>query len=154
MVVWLAASIVVIYLPILNETPVPVVLALPVVLFIPGYCLIAALFPKNDDIGLSERIALSIGLSIAIVPLIGLGLNFTPWGIRLDPIVISLTLFTLVMILVAHYRRALLPSEERFRVPFSEIAGTIRNEIFPKESEQGRPPPQCRSLPLSSSLPS
>jgi len=27
-----------------------------------------------------ERVALSFGLSIAIVPLIGLVLNFTPWG--------------------------------------------------------------------------
>jgi uncharacterized membrane protein len=54
------------------------------------------LFPKNDDIDLIERMT----LSIVIVPLIGLGLNFTPWGIRLDPIVISVTLFTLVMLLI------------------------------------------------------
>ena len=79
-VVWLAASIVAIYLPILNETPLRIVLALPVVLFIPGYCLIAALFPKEGDIGLVERIMLSIGLSIAIVPLIGLGIKFHPMG--------------------------------------------------------------------------
>ena len=88
---WLAASILAIYLPVLNESPLRVVLTLPVILFLPGYCLIAALFCKEDDIDLIERIALSFGLSIAVVPLIGLGLNFTPWGIRLDPIVISLT---------------------------------------------------------------
>jgi uncharacterized membrane protein len=107
------------------------VLTLPVVLFIPGYCLIAALFPKKGDIGLIERIMLSIGVSIAVVSLIGLGLNFTPWGIRLDPIVISLTLFTYVMILVAGYQRALLPVEERFRIPFSAIAGGIRQQFLP-----------------------
>jgi len=106
-------------------------LALPIILFIPGYCLIAALFPKNDDIDLIERMTLSIGLSIVIVPLIGLGLNFTPWGIRFDPIVISVILFALVMLLIAFYRRALVPSEERFSFPFSEIGDTIRNEIFP-----------------------
>jgi uncharacterized membrane protein len=135
-VVWLAAGIVAIYLPILNQTPVLVVFALPVVLFIPGYCLIAALFPKNDDIGLSERIALSIGLSIAIIPLIGLGLNFTPWGIRLDSVVISVTVFTWVLVLVAHYRRALLPFGERFSMPFSEIASTIREGFFPAGSSR------------------
>jgi uncharacterized membrane protein len=67
------------------------------------------------------------------VSLIGLGLNFTPWGIRLKPIVIALTLFTIVMILIAHYRRDLLPPEERFRIQFSAIAGTIREGIVPLE---------------------
>jgi len=130
-VVWLAATIVVIYLSIQNTTLVRVVLALPVVLFIPGYCLIAALFPKKDDIDLIERIMLSIGCSIAIVSLIGLGLNFTPWGIRLEPIVIVLTLLTWGMVLVAHYKRTLLPFEERFRIPFFAIAGRIREEFLP-----------------------
>jgi uncharacterized membrane protein len=74
---------------------------------------------------------LSIGVSIAVAPLIGLGLNFTPWGIRLDPIVISLTLFTYVMILVAYYQRAHLPVEERFRIPFSTIAGRVLKETVP-----------------------
>jgi uncharacterized membrane protein len=135
-VLWLVAGIVAIYLPVLNETPVRVVLALPVILFIPGYCLIAALFPRNGDIDLIERIALSFGLSIAVVPLIGLGLNFTSWGIRLDPIVISLTFFTWVLILIAHYRRAVLPSEERFSMPFSEIASSLWEGLFPAESSR------------------
>jgi uncharacterized membrane protein len=129
--VWLAASIGVIYLPFLNTTTIRIIFALPVILFIPGYCLIAALFPKEDDIELIERIALSFGLSIAVVPLMGFGLNFTPWGVRLDPIVLSLILFTLVMVLCAYYRRSLLPPEERFRMPFSQIAGSLRKELFP-----------------------
>lgn len=132
----LAASIVVIYLPLLNTTPLRFVFALPLVLFIPGYSVIAALYPKDSDISLIERIALSFGLSIIVVPLIGFGLNITPWGIRLDPIILSLSVFTLVMILVAHYRRSLLPSEERFRMPFSEIAGAIRKELFPAGSSR------------------
>jgi uncharacterized membrane protein len=129
---WLAADILAIFLPVLNESPVRIILTLPGILFLPGYCLIAALFPKGSDIDLIERIALSFGLSIAVVPLIGLGLNFTPWGIRLDPILVSLTIFTLVMILAAHYRRSLLPSEERFRVPFSEVSGALRSAISPE----------------------
>jgi len=130
-VVWLAATIVVIFLPMQNTALVKIVLALPVVLFIPGYCLIAALFPKEGDISLIERIMLSIGCSIAVVPLIGFGLNFTPWGIRLDPIVIVLTIFTWVMVIVAHYQRAVLPAEERFRIPFFAIMGRIREEFLP-----------------------
>lgn len=130
-IVWLAVSIVAIYLPILNETILRIVLTLPVMLFIPGYCLIAALFPKDSTIDLIERIALSIGLSIAVVPLIGLGLNFTPWGIRLETVVISVTFFTWGMILVAYYRRSSLSDEEQFRIPFSAISPRILNVFSP-----------------------
>ena len=136
-VVWLTASIAAIYLPILNETPIRIALAIPVILFIPGYCLLASLFPKNGDLDLMARMVLSIGVSIAIVPLIGLGLNFTPWGIRLDPIVLSLILFTLVMTLIILYQRSRLPSEERFRVPVSEIAAAIKEEFWKKEDTRG-----------------
>jgi len=132
-IVWLVTSIAAIYLPVMSETPIRIVLTFPTILFIPGYCFIAALFPKADDIGLAERVMLSIGTSIAIVPLIGLGLNFTPWGIRLEPIVILLTFFTYLMIFFAYYRRVVLPVEERFRISFSAMAGRIRQTFLPPE---------------------
>ena len=135
-VVWLAVSIVVSYLPLLNQTLLPVVFALPVVLFIPGYCLIAALFPKNDDIGLSERIALSFGLSIAIIAIVALGLYFTQAGIQLSPTLLSVSLLTSGMVLVAYYRRAILPLEERFQMPFSDIRSTIHDGLFPPDSDR------------------
>ena len=129
--IWLVACVLVIYLPILNTLPVRIVLTLPLLFFIPGYCFIAALFPKVSDISLIERIALSFGFSIALVSLIGLGLNFTQWGIRLDPIVISITAFTLLMILVAYYRRANLPFEKRFNIPFHALKSRIHQEFLP-----------------------
>ncbi|MDN5348296.1 MAG: hypothetical protein PWP65_1860 [Clostridia bacterium] len=95
--------------------PLRVILGLPFVLFFPGYCLIAALFPKKDDLDSIERVALSFGLSIAVVPLIGLALNYTPWGIRLNPILISLLTFIALMSGLTFYRRRRLPEEERFR---------------------------------------
>jgi len=52
-----------------------IALGLVFVLFSPGYTLIAALFPRKSDIGGIERVALSFGLSIAVVPLIGLALR-------------------------------------------------------------------------------
>jgi uncharacterized membrane protein len=90
------------------------ILGLVFVLFLPGYAATAALFPENDQIDGIERVALSFGLSIAIVPLIGLGLNFTPWGIRLDPILASVSAFIVGASLVAWYRRMQLPEDERF----------------------------------------
>lgn len=130
---WLGIAVLTIYVPYLNESPLRIVFALPVVLFIPGYALIAALFPGKEEIDTLERVALSFGLSIAVVPLIGLALNYTPWGIRLDPIVLSLVLFTVIMVMVAHYRRALLAPEERFTLPVRDWYREAKTELFSED---------------------
>jgi hypothetical protein len=75
------------------------------VLFVPGYVLIEALYPKADELDRLERFALDVGLSIAVVPLVGLVLNYTPWGIRLDPIFASLSMLVLVLGLVGVWRK-------------------------------------------------
>jgi len=85
------------------------------VLFIPGYVAVEALFPKGRELDGIERLALSVGLSLALVPLVGLLLNYTPWGIRLDPIMVSLTILTIGLALVAFVRRFRL-SVERFEL--------------------------------------
>jgi uncharacterized membrane protein len=96
-----------------------IILGLPFVLFFPGYTLVAALFPRRERIGSIERVALSFGLSLAVVPLIGLILNYTPWGIRLYPILVSVTVFVIAMSVVALLRRKRLPPDERFGISFS-----------------------------------
>ncbi|HOT03353.1 MAG TPA: DUF1616 domain-containing protein [Methanolinea sp.] len=133
---WTFLSALAIYAPVVNETPFRVILALPMVLFFPGYSLIAALFPGRGEIDGLERLALSFGLSIAVVPLIGLVLNYTPFGIRLDPVVTSLVIFTLCMAVSAQVRRAGLPRSERFEVPFREMWTAFRAEFFPSESSR------------------
>lgn len=119
-------------------------------LFAPGYALIAALFPEQGEqpdtepdsdseerrlslrrgIDGIERVALSFGLSIAVVPLIGLVLNFTPWGIRLAPIMIGVSGITVAAVAVAAHRRWQLPVEERFRVPYRAWFLDARAELF------------------------
>ena len=133
---WLVLTVIGIYLPPVNQTFLRVLFGLPMVLFIPGYTLIAALFPGSKDIDGIERIALSFGLSIAVVPLIGLALNYTPWGIRLDPIVISLVIFTVAMSIIALYRRARIPYEERFVVPLRAIQQSAKEEFFPAKTSR------------------
>jgi Predicted membrane protein len=96
-----------------------IVLGLCLVLFFPGYTLLSALFPQKGDLKGIERVALSFGLSIAVVPLIGLILNYTPWGIRVYPILISITIFILACSIIAWQRQRRLPDEERFKVPFN-----------------------------------
>lgn len=75
------------------------------VLFIPGYTLIEALYPSEGELKPLERLALSIGLSLALVPLVGLILNYTPWGIRLNPILTSLSMLSISLMLIAAYRK-------------------------------------------------
>ena len=81
------------------------VLASLLVLYLPGSMLTEALYPKNRELDFLERIALSIGLSLAIVPILGLVLNYTPWGLRLAPIAVSLAVFVEGMAIATIARR-------------------------------------------------
>ena len=106
----------------LDETPVRVVLGLLLVLFLPGYSLIAALFPGRDDPDGIERIALSFGLSIAVVPLLGLALNYTPFGIRLVPVLVGLSVFAVSVAVIAGVRRCELTEGDRFALETGWLA--------------------------------
>lgn len=75
------------------------------VLFLPGYALVELLYSKKQELEELTRIALSIGLSLAIVPLTGLVLNYTPLGIRLYPVVGSLALLTIIFLVGAVRRK-------------------------------------------------
>ena len=81
------------------------------VLFLPGFTFIKALFPakmpvktSSENMDTIERVALSFGMSLALVPLVGLILNYTSWGIRLTPITLSLLALTIVFATVAVLR--------------------------------------------------
>lgn len=104
-VAFVVISGVIITVPPLNDTPIRAVVGFPLVLFLPGYSLVSALFPRSDELDGVERIALSVGLSICVVVFIGLALNYTPWGIRLGPILLALSAFTLIMTAVSAVRR-------------------------------------------------
>jgi uncharacterized membrane protein len=108
-----------------------IIIGLPIVLFIPGYVLVFALFPtRKTDKGIDEieRLALSVALSLAITPLIGLILNFTVWGIRLVPIITSLEIFILTIGSIAIYRWYLTPLENRYKINI--------NITFPKHENK------------------
>lgn len=89
-------------------------------LWLPGYAFIKALFPEQFPIKTSEkdldgieRGVLSITMSLALVPMVGLLLNYTPWGIRLTPIVLSLVALTIVFALVAVLRERQMGNEKK-----------------------------------------
>jgi uncharacterized membrane protein len=142
-------------LPVVRETPIRIVVALLVALFVPGYALIAALFPEcgppvsketavppteagsdtqPSGIDVLERLVLSFGASIAVVPLVGLVLNFTPWGLRLVPILVGLTIVTVLLTILAAVRRTRLPSEEQFDPrPVRWLVSELRGLAAPED---------------------
>jgi len=93
--------------------PIRYLLGAVSVLFMPGYSIVEALYPRGDELAPLERLALSIGLSLAVVPLVGLILNYTPWGIRLIPVVVSNTALTIALLTVAALRKARYASTPR-----------------------------------------
>ena len=96
-----------------------IILGLPFVMFFPGYTLIAALFPRRDTINSIERVALSFGISIAVVVLVLLILNYSQWGIRLHPILISLAIFIFVTSVIAWCRQWRLAEVDRPTISFN-----------------------------------
>ena len=76
-------------------------LAIPYVLLFPGYTLMLALFPQRDRMGGPERLALSLGLSLAVIPLGGLLLNYLPWGITTESVLYFVAVFTFLMSVIA-----------------------------------------------------
>lgn len=168
--------------PVVRDSPLRVGLGLVFVLFLPGYAVVAALFPErgpdrpadgdgavdSDDangeadggdvnagtdaaerrdggavtdrlfpgesIDGIERVALSVGLSISIVPLVGLVLSASPWGLRTGPVVASVCGLTLAATAVAARRRRALPPDERFAVPYREWYAAARSGLLAPDS--------------------
>ncbi len=118
LVIIAALSLLLVPLVAFTSGALRIAVGLAFVLFFSGYTMIAALFPRKGTLNSIERIGLSFGSSIAVVMLIGLMLNYTPWGIRLQSIVLSLLIFILAMVGLALYRRWRLPSHERYEVKF------------------------------------
>lgn len=112
------------------EGPIWIALALGGLLFLPGYTLTTLLFPATADIATrrsdgrpwtthaalsgGERLALSFGLSVALLPLLGLliwafGFPLSSW-----PIVVTVAVLVVVYFILGAVRRARLPAEERY----------------------------------------
>lgn len=127
-----------IFIPDLAVTPIRTVLGLFLLLFVPGYTLVSALFPRKDDLEGLERVALSLGLSIAIVPLVGLALNFTAFGIRQEPVLIAISVFSILMCFITLYRRHRLSADEAFYFSFSNTYKSLKPEFSNDQSKTNK----------------
>lgn len=85
--------------------------AAPLALFLPGYAIVAATFARQP-LEAPMRIVLSLGLSLAVLTLGGIVLNYTPGGIRALPWTLLLLLVVAVACHTAALRR---PSGSQWR---------------------------------------
>jgi len=79
--------------------------------YLPGSMLVKIIFSKNENLDPLERLALSFGLSMVLTILIGLFLNYTPSGLNLNTMFVSLALLTVVVsvgsLIADHARKSL-----------------------------------------------
>lgn len=114
-VIWVALTLLgeIISLPGLIQ----LLLALPFILLLPGYSLLAWLAPAKDSLSGWQRLGISMAMGVVLFPvLIGIPFQFSPWGIT--PLSVSVALSALIIAMAggAWYRRKKLPPEKRFLV--------------------------------------
>lgn len=115
---------------------VRVPLALVTVLALPGYALTIALFPADGraaqrpgderperGLTLLERAVLSIGFSLAVVPLVLLVVDLVGGGLTTGSILVAVAVVTLVTAAVAAVRRRSVPPGLRYEPTLASAAG-------------------------------
>ncbi len=107
---------IVIFLP---SSVLRLIVGFPFLVFLPGYVLISAMFPKSSHLDSMERIGLSFVVSVSIVSFAALFLNVTSWGIKLYPLLFSITIFTIVASISALLRLFWFTPQDRFSFSFS-----------------------------------
>lgn len=151
-----------VFIPPLSSTAFRVVLGGVFALLLPGYVLVATVFPGDarqfDDrkkrgpaweaIGPLERLVLSFGSSVALVTLVGLVLGQEsswvesvagiPWGIQSTTVFTVLGSLTLLGLVPAAIRRRRYPAGKQLCVPFTKWARTLRETLLVSNSSLER----------------
>lgn len=146
---WLSVA-----LPPIRGTPIRIPFEVALALFVSGYAVTAALFPKasesdgvagggdafaallDGEISGIARLALSVGTSVALVSFVGLALGVSGFGAGNVAAVLAVGVVTLAAALLAAVRRRRLPPEERFRVPYPQWYATVRSGLLASETRR------------------
>ena len=75
------------------------------VLFLPGYSLVGLIYSKKEQLDYLSRMAFSFVLSLAITILVGLVLSYTPSGITLVSVAVSLAVVNISLLFLTVLRR-------------------------------------------------
>lgn len=127
--------------------PIRVGIGVAYLLFVPGYVLTTAVFPAKPPadargygnplgpasvktIDGTERLALSFGLSLVLLPLLGLVLAALPWPFNRLNVLAVTTAFVAVALLVGLFRRARLAEDIRYDAPFRSWGTRAHHVLF------------------------
>ncbi len=89
----------------LPDSLITVIVGIPFILFFPGYAILSVVFPSAKHLATVERMVISLGLSIAIAPVVGIGLNLFEIGAGMSLILLIIALVSLVFVLVGLFVR-------------------------------------------------
>ncbi|MEY7849618.1 DUF1616 domain-containing protein [Natrarchaeobius sp. A-rgal3] len=121
----------------------------PLLLFVPGYATVAALFPRAAtvereadssplvdrlEVTDGERVALAFGLSLAVLPLLGLVIAALSWSYSTPIVVGVVCVYTLSAIWIAAIRRLRVPAERRYRFDLTHKASALHAAVFGTKS--------------------
>lgn len=132
-------------------------IGLPVLLLVPGFAFATAVFPgrhvsdvraavagsqregagRRQSITWRERVALSFGLSVTLVPLLGVVVIWHVGTLSQDAVLLALNVFVLLAAVASAVRRNGLPADERFRVPYRRWLAGARARATAGESALG-----------------
>jgi len=142
---WVLAGAAYIAVAVGAPTPIRVVVGGVALFRLPVYVLAAILFPHRgpvaapgrlsslrglDSVTARERFALSFGLSLAMLPVLGIAVALSPWGFSDSSVAATFAVFVAVGGLLAAVVRRRLPPEDRFRIPVARWAGELRGALF------------------------
>ncbi|ADB61385.1 Protein of unknown function DUF1616 [Haloterrigena turkmenica DSM 5511] len=150
------------FAPVIRETPLRVPVGIAFVLFVPGYALIAALFPERNRVAVADadggdasettdggrtrvlgagtgldgvdRLSLSVLASVILVSTVGVAIHYTPWPIQAGPVVAVVAVATLLLSWIAVRRRRALAPSVAFAVPVERWRSTVRGAVRDPDS--------------------
>ncbi|WP_435361983.1 DUF1616 domain-containing protein [Haloarchaeobius sp. DFWS5] len=118
------------------------VVSIPILLFLPGYFVLRVLFPRtairraggfqfpsstDDSIDSVERVVLSYGVSLALLPLIALVTLSTSWGLTAVTALAGGTIIVAICAPLAVLRHKNVPESERYDWSFRGLSTSLSN---------------------------
>ncbi|MDF9745972.1 DUF1616 domain-containing protein [Natrinema salsiterrestre] len=148
---FVALAIVVLAVVDVSSPLIRAAIGFPLLFFAPGYVTVSTLFPRSSSaqevatedrllirqvVSMTdiERVALSFGLSVALLPLLALGIAATPWGYTGPVVVTTVSCFSLFGAGLAAIRRSVVPPADRYEIEFGRRLEGVYVAIFGVES--------------------
>ncbi|WP_276274794.1 DUF1616 domain-containing protein [Haladaptatus sp. QDMS2] len=141
-----------------NDTVIRTLIGLPLILFVPGYTLLLALYPHrhvvkeqvdgwtlDDDLegsvpvnrfvserglSLGTRLALSFGLSLGLLAPLAIVLSVLGFAFTLETLLGSISVFILITLVVGSIRRRAVAPEDRFVLPIEAWFSHVSSALF------------------------